>query len=601
MAEKKVTVNIDINSDIEPTIANLKQLKKQLKETAAGSEEFKKTAQAIRDLDDSIKDANATSDDFLGYLENAQGPLGMLGKGIRSAEKNFSSFNAVLKASVIGIIVAAIAGLAAAISQSEKATKKIQPIMEGFEKILNGVFAAIEPLFDTMIELATKALPYVTQGFKVAYSAIASFLQGIGKVGEAVGKLIKGDFTGAWDSAKEAVTGFGKRYEEANARFEAGTKELTKKEKEELDKRNKAREEALKKQKELEAQAAEERKKIREAELKELLDGQKEAFLDTLSKREQEEYKVIEHYQSLLALATKYGDDTAIIKEAQAAKLKEIDDKYKKEEQEKAEKDAEEQKKKREDFMKYMQENYENLKKLEQEREDLTFKTNQAIDQSWVDLGNNIASIVGSVKGVFEEGSDAAKAFAIAQIVINAASSIGQILVNNQAAQFEYNKAIASGNAAILSAIPKLANPFTAPLGIAEAAAGKAAIAGAVAGKAALKVNTGLQIAAVGVSSATQIAAVLSAKSSGGSGGAAGGGGGASGGSGGGAAIPTPTVGATPVPQIQSGQGVNPTQQIGETIAKSQGTIRAYVVSKDIQSQSALDRRASRAATFNGG
>ncbi len=599
MAEKKVTVNLDINTNIEPTIANLKQLKKQLKETAAGSEEFAKTSAAIRDLDDAIKDANATSDDFAGYLENASGPLGQFGQGLRAAQKNFSSFNAVLKASVIGIIVAAIAGLAAAIGQSEKATKKLQPIMEGFEKILNGVFAAIEPLFDALINIATKALPYVTEGFKVAYSAIASFLQGIGKVGEAIGKLIKGDFTGAWDSAKASVTEFGKRYEEANQRFEKGTKELTKKEKEQLEERNKNRAEALKKQKELEAQAAEERKRIREAELKELLDGQKEAFLDTLSEREQEEYKVVEHYQALLALATKYGDDTTKIKEAQAVKLKEIDDKYKKEEKEKEEKAAEEQKKKREDFAKYMQENYENLKKAEAERQDLTFKTNQAIDQSWVDLGQNISNIIGSVKGVFEEGSDAAKAFAIAQIVINAASSIGQILVNNQAAQFEYTKAIASGNAAILSAIPKLANPLTAPLGIAEAAAGKAAIAGAVAGKAALKVTTGLQIAAVGVSSATQIAAVLSAKSSGGGGGASSGGGGGAGG--GGTPVAAPTVGPTAIPQIQSGQGVNPTQQIGETLAKSQGTIKAYVVSKDIQTQSALDRRASRAATFNGG
>lgn len=596
MADKKVTVEIDINANIEPTINNLKQLKKQLKDTAAGSDAFNKTSAAIRDLDDAIKDASSTSDDFAGYLENASGPLGQLGQGLRAAEKNFSSFNAVLKASIIGIIVAAIAGLAAAISQSEKATAKIKPLMEGFEKVLNGVFAAIEPLFDAMIDLATKAMPYVTEGFKVAYSAIASFLQGIGKVGEAIGKLIKGDFTGAWDSAKEAVTGFGKRYEEANKRFEAGTKELTKAEKEELEKRQAARDEALKKQKEKEAAAREEAKKQREEDIKTILEGQKEAYIELLSQREQEEYKVNEHYTNLIKLAERYNKDTKILKEAQANALKEIDDKYKAQEKEKKDKEEEESKKKQQEFLDWMQENYDNIAKLETEREQLTFRTNQAISQSWVDLGNNISNIIGSVKGVFEEGSDAAKAFAIAQILINAASSVGQILVNNRAAQFEYTKAIATGNAAILSGLPKLANPFTAPVGIAEIAAGKAAIAGAAAGKAALGVATGLQIAAVGVSAGTQVAAVLSAKKS--SAGSAGSGGG---GGGGGSSIPTPTVGATPVPQIQSGQGVNPTQQIGETISKSQGTVRAYVVSKDIQNQTALDRRASRAATFNGG
>lgn len=113
-----------------------------------------------------------------------------------------------------------------------------------------------------------------------------------------------------------------------------------------------------------------------------------------------------------------------------------------------------------------------------------------------------------------------------------------------------------------------------------------------------MKVTTGLQIAAVGVSSATQIAAVLSAKKGGGGGGGASAGGGSGGGS---TSVAAPTVGPTAIPQIQSGQGVNPTQQIGETIAKSQGNIRAYVVSKDLQSQGAFDRRANRAATFNGG
>jgi len=601
MADKKVTIDIEINADIEPTIANLKVLKKQLKETAAGSEEFKKIYNQIDDLEDKIKSAKNTSSDWIDSLESAGGPIGVLGAGLNKAKVATQSFGAALKATGIGLIVALIAGLVAAIGNSERATKKLQPVLEGFQRILNGVFAAIEPLFDALIDLATKAMPYVTEGFKVAYSAITSFLQGIGKIGSALSKLFKGDFAGAWDDAKASVTEFGKRYEEANARFEAGSKELTKKEKEELDKRKKDREEFLKKKAEQEKQAAEEAKKLREEDLKTIMEGQKEAFLELLSEREQEEYKVNEHYSSLIALATKYGEDTTTLKQAQADKLREIDEKYKKEETEKAEKEAEEQKKKREDFAAYMRENYENLKKMEAEREQLTFATNQAIDQSWVDLGQNISNIIGSIKGVFEDGSDAAKAFAIAQIVINAASSIGQILVNNQAAQFEYNKAIATGNAAILMAIPKLVNPLTAPLGIAEAAAGKAAIAGAIAGKAALKVSTGLQIATVGVSSAAQIAAVLSSKSSGGGGGNTGGGGGGVATGGGAGAIPAPTVGPTAIPQIQSGQGVNPTQQIGETIAKSQGTVRAYVVSKDIQTQGALDRRASRAATFNGG
>jgi hypothetical protein len=67
MAEK-VVVDLEVISNLEPTLANLKALKKQLKDTAAGSSDFNKLSAAIRDMDDAIKDASATSDDFA-YLD----------------------------------------------------------------------------------------------------------------------------------------------------------------------------------------------------------------------------------------------------------------------------------------------------------------------------------------------------------------------------------------------------------------------------------------------------------------------------------------------------------------------------------------------------
>jgi hypothetical protein len=465
--------------------------------------------------------------------------------------------------------------------------KKFEPLLIAFEQILGGIFEALQPLIDGFIELAIDVMPYVTKAFKVVYSAVTAVFQSIGKIGSAIVKLFKGDFKGAWEDAKSSVTGFSDNYEAAVERFEKGQKRMTKTQKANLKEQKKDRDEA-----------AEEAKRQREEELKELMDGQKEAMLELLSEREAEEYKVNEHYSRLLFLATKYGEDTTQLKAAQADALKAIDDKYLAKQTEQAEKDKEKRLKDAEEFAKFQMDQYEKIKKLESEREDVTFKTNQAVSQSWIDLGSNISGIFGSLINVFEQGSAMAKAFGIAQVAINAASSIGQILVNARAAQFEYDKAIASGNAAILMAIPKLVNPITAPLGIAEAAAGKAAIAGGIAGKAALKVNTNLQIAAVGVSSAAQIAAILSAgksKSSGASGGG-------SAQSAGGGAIPNaPTIAPTAAPQIQTGGGMNPTQQIGETISASQKPIRAYVISGDVTSQQALDRRTSRAATFSAG
>jgi hypothetical protein len=156
MSEKRIKVKVDVEANTANTIANLKALKRQLKETAAGSDEFKRISQEIRDMDDAIKDAAATSDDFAGYLENASGPLGMFGKAIRNAEKTFSSFNAALKASVIGLIVSLIGGFVAALSKSEETMKKFEPILIMFEQALNGILGALEPLIDGFIELADR-------------------------------------------------------------------------------------------------------------------------------------------------------------------------------------------------------------------------------------------------------------------------------------------------------------------------------------------------------------------------------------------------------------------------------------------------------------
>jgi hypothetical protein len=591
MADKKIKVKVDVETNAAGSIAQLKELKRELKQTAAGSEDFKKLYNQIDDLEDKIKSARGASADWIDTLEGAGGPIGALGGALNKAKVATQSWGAALKATGIGLIVSLLGGFIAALSKSDETMKKFEPVIIMFEQLLNGVLGALQPLIDGFIELAQDVMPYVTKAFKVVYSAVTAVFQSLGKIGSAITKLFKGDFKGAWEDAKQSITGFSDNYDAAVERFEKGQKKMTKTQKENLKEQKKDRDEA-----------AEKLKQQREEELKELVEGQKDAFLELLSEREAEEYKVNEHYAKLLYLATKYGDDTTQLKLAQQDALNEIDAKYKAKEEEKKKKADEDAKKNAEEFAKFQNEQYEKIKKLEAEREETTFKTNQAVSQSWVNLGSNIAGIFGSLINVFEQGSDMAKAFGIAQVAINAASSIGQILVNAQAMQFEYNKAIATGNAAILSGIPKLVNPLTAALGIAEIAAGKSAVAGGIAGKAATKVNTTLQVAAVGVSSAAQIAAILSAGKGGKGSSSTGGSSASAGGS-----VPStpppvaPQVASAQAPQVSTTGGQNPTAQIGETIANAQKPIKAYVVSGEMSSQQALDRRTNRAATFSGG
>ena len=582
MADKKITVEIDVNTNVEQSIAGLKQLKKQLKETAVGSADFKRLVGEIDDLEDKLKSAKGAAADWIDTLESAGGPIGAIGGALNKAKVATQSFGAALKATGIGLIVAAVGGLVAALSKSEDTMKKFEPIIIMFEQTLNGLLGALQPLIDGFIELALNVMPYVTQAFKVVYSSVTAVFQSLGKLGGAVVKLFKGDFAGAWEDAKASVTSFSTNYDASVQRFEAGTKKITKTQKENLDQQKKDRDEAAQKAKEQ-----------REAELKELMEGQKDAMLELLSEREQEEYKVNEHYSKLIFLATKYGEDTTQLKLAQINQLNEIDQKYRDKEKEKEEKANEERLKAADAAAKFQNEQFEKIKKLEEERQDTAFAVNQAIAKSWVDLGSNIASTFGTLVNVFEEGSAFAKAFAVAQVAISTAASIGTILLSGQQQQSEYNKAIAAGNATIGIGIANAFIPGMQGLSIAQLASGKAAVGAAIAGKAITKANTIAQVATAGVAGAAQIAAILSAKkSSGGTGGAGGGGG----------STPTlPTLPSVAAPQIQTGGGMNPTQQIGETIAGAQKPIKAYVVSGDISSQMALDRRTNRAATFAGG
>ena len=54
MADKNVNldVNVNVKSNVKGSIAELKQLKLQLKQTAAGSDEFKKLYNQIDDLEE---------------------------------------------------------------------------------------------------------------------------------------------------------------------------------------------------------------------------------------------------------------------------------------------------------------------------------------------------------------------------------------------------------------------------------------------------------------------------------------------------------------------------------------------------------------------
>ena len=263
----EIEVDLNVSSNIGGSIKQLKELKKQLKETEVGTEAFRNLFNEIDDLEDKIKSAKNVSSDWVDTLESAGGPLGELGGAINKAKVATQSFGSALKATGIGLIVALVGGLVTAFNDNEKAVKKLQPLFTGLEKIFNGVFAAIEPLFNVLVDLAISALPMVSKAMQVVYGSVTAVIQSLGSLGSSVAKFIKGDFSGAWKDAKASVTDFSKNYDKSVKNFEDGAKQQTKTEKEELDKRKKLREEA-----------AEQLRKEREAEKKRIDDAFNEAI-----------------------------------------------------------------------------------------------------------------------------------------------------------------------------------------------------------------------------------------------------------------------------------------------------------------------------------
>jgi hypothetical protein len=63
---------------------------------------------------------------------------------------------------------------------------------------------------------------------------------------------------------------------------------------------------------------------------------------------------------------------------------------------------------------------------------------NAEIAQSYINLGDNIATVFGRTAQLFEQGSTAAKVFGVLSVVANAASGIAQVIIKNQETQAAY-------------------------------------------------------------------------------------------------------------------------------------------------------------------
>ena len=546
MAEKK-TIELEITSNVGESISDLKALKRQLKDTAAGSEDFKKLYNQIDDLEDKIKSSKNASSDWVDSLESAGGPLGMVGGALNKAKVATQSFGGALKATGIGLFVSLIGGLVAAFQDNENAMKKIQPLLDGLGKLFNGVFRAVEPLFNTLVDLAISALPTVSKAFGVVYSSVTAVFQSLGMLGSAIKKLISRDFSGAWQDAKSSVNDFSSNYDKSIKRFNEGTKEMSKTEKEESEKRAEARKAAEEKRKEQQEKA----KQDAIAKAKEEADALKKIEEDRIAKEMASAQEVMDKERSL-----REGQETPAQKEQR--EYEEWLIKY-------------QANNLNTDLLKKEHQNYLNSITKTENDKILADAKEQADKEIALDLAIKEAKRNALNVGldILQQFAGKNKAIALGILAVTKGLAIADIIVG------------ASKTIAGASAATGLANSAALATPQAIATSGASAIP-VIAGNVSI---LGKTLALTKLTAATSIASIVAAGISGAKSITGGSAGGSAGGVGGGGTAPTPAAPAFNV------VGASATNQIAQTIAnQQQQPIKAYVVSNDVTTAQSLDR-----------
>jgi hypothetical protein len=421
---KSVEVDINVNNNIEGSISQLKALKRELKNTAVGTEEFKRLYNQIDDLEDKIKSAKNVSSDWVDSLEMAGGPVGMLGGALNKAKIATQSWGAALKATGIGLVVAAVGMLVNAFSQSETSMKKLEPLFEALDKTMGGILEVAQPMIDMFIELAIKAMPYVTKALGMFYSALAGLFTYIKTMAMGVGKVWKGIFTLDWstivEGVKEMGSSFGKTaetYTAAMDRFDKGYANTTKKIKRGSVERVKAVKETAETSLDIYTQSLIDELFAYEEHQKKLIDLQKQYATEIEDLEANSEQKKLDLWykrqkaeiDAIVKTETEKANLYALLDKQKAIKQKEINDKAEEDgKQIRINKDA---KKKAEDD------------KKDEDELDKARKIAEAKKKILMDS----ATVLGEYANILGQQTAEGKALAIAQATINAYLGISEI------------------------------------------------------------------------------------------------------------------------------------------------------------------------------
>ena len=468
----------------------LRDLKDQLLSTQQGTDEYNsvmvKAADIQHELKEQMEEINSSAMDFgqklgnvtktmtgiSGAITAATGALSLFGIENDEAQKKITA----TMTSLIGITeglskmddgIKAFKRLTIAVNSSSKAmgvfkTALISTGIGALVVVLGSVIAYWDE-FTEAIGLSSEQLEKLGNIASGVFNVFTSSLKGIA---QALGKMLKGDFKGAWDSLKDGfsvVKNFNEGVAEAESKRE---EEKTKKAKEETEKRAKIADDEYKKRIEAAQKLAKYEKDMAAAKTRGDESGKytqgafdrEMKYFDTLFKvyrKDSEEYNnlVLEKEQFLQDWENHFAEEAKKEEEtnkqkAEAAK-KAADDKKEMEHQARVamlqsfDEDlmTEQQKldqryqmlidaatKEGEDTTK-ITEWYEKEKtRIVEEEEEKQMQIRQAKLKAYEAIGNGIGDVLGSISDMMAEGTEEQKGLAIASTTIQMLTGIASAL-----------------------------------------------------------------------------------------------------------------------------------------------------------------------------
>ena len=553
MAENTKTYTANVEVETKDAAKNIDLLNTKIS-TSLG--EFENLNEAIGKTQDTLGKLDPNTDAFKELSKELSG----LKDRLKDTENQSLRFTEALAAQpgVIGLVGQSVEGL--------RGTLKVfmaNPII--------AVLAAITGAFLLMKESLSKT----SEGQETLNRISAAFGKILGPVFAVIEKValpLFEKFADLLDLVAKGFNRFAKFLGISSEKIEEASRNSSEVLQKAYEEEEKLQDDADKKRKE----AAEKRKAQKEKEAQEAkqraLEAEKiltEAQLSLLSDRDREIKEREMRYQEELGKLKAAGitDFTSFEEEYRMDQLA-INQKYDEEERKRQEeayqKQLDAQKKADEERKKQQEETQKFLAEAEQARFDAVQNIQDLQIQSVAQFGNILGGIAGK-----------SKKLAIASVVIEQGAAIGKVIVDTA-------RAISAATAA---AAPFIANPITSVVATANLARTIATT----------KIAAGLSVAGIVAGAARGIAQINKAEVPGGGGGSAAGGGGSF-------SIPTPPVPSTSAPTILGGRPTDPSSQIAQTISGVMNRpLRAYVVSQDVSSTQALDRRVNNAATFSGG